>query len=557
MQYRMLKIKLKRAVRDLFWFSGVLALLLLLLNVVINLYVGYMFKKQIDDFERNSAGFYRIEYRKPRINIFLNRITLKKFHLIPKPEMNGKPGHLNQPSSYIEVELPLLKIKGISLYKYIFFKTLNVRRMVIKGAHFKIFKGSEGKLVRESVDILKSNITLPLNLRSVFVKFCHFKNCSVSTIGNRNQKEAIGKFDLDFMLTNSKLDFHVLRTGHSILKPETLELTFNKIRINLPDRFYSVTIEEMGISAPLSKIWMHLAALNPRYPKYDFSRKLGYRTDRKSLQIKWAHFHGADVADLIEKSRFQAEQLSIRGVYWEFFRNKQVPRRTGIRPKKFPQEYLRNLKANIRVERVKISDGFIVYEEQAEIANKTAKIFFSKIKMDLENITNIPHYLSKRNDLPIRASSRFMGKTDFSLKMRLSIQDRHDRFSFSGKMQSMNGSLINPILNNNAIHLESGKINRLFFQANGNRYEIRGRMRMFYNELKISLLSKRRSYKKEKLASFFINWIIQSNNPKRRKPLRTGNMYYQRKLSKSIFNLMWKSFLSGVKSSIGLKKRKK
>jgi hypothetical protein len=51
MQDRMLKNKLKRVVRDLFWFSGVLALLLLLLNVVINLYVGYLFKKQIDDFE--------------------------------------------------------------------------------------------------------------------------------------------------------------------------------------------------------------------------------------------------------------------------------------------------------------------------------------------------------------------------------------------------------------------------------------------------------------------------------------------------------------------------
>jgi hypothetical protein len=553
----MLKNKLKKAARGLLWFSGVLALLLLLLNFVINLYVGHLFKKQIDDFERNSAGFYRIEYRKPRINIFLNRITLKKFHLIPKPDLNGKPGHFNQPSSYIEAELPLLKIEGISFFKYIFFKTLNVRRIVIKGAHFKIFKSSEGGPVRKSGNIQKNIITLPLNLRSVLIKFCHFKNCSVSYVGSRNQKEAIKKFDLDFMLRNSKLDFHVLRTGHSILKPETLELTFNKIRINLPDRFYSVTIEEMGVSAPLSKIWMHLAALNPRYPKYSFSRKLGYRTDRKSLKIKWAHFHGADVADLIEKSCFQAEQLSIRGVLWEFFRNKQVPRRTGIRPKKFPQRYLRDLKVNIRVEKVKISDGFIVYEERAEIADKTAKIFFSQVKMDLENITNIPHYLSRRDDLPIRASSRFMGKTDFRVKMRLSILDRHDRFSFSGNMQSMNGSLINPILNNNAIHLESGKINRLFFQANGNRYEIRGRMRMFYNELKISLLSRRKSYKKEKLVSFFINWIIQSNNPRRRKPLRTGNMYYQRKLPKSIFNLMWKSFLAGVKSSIGLKKRKK
>jgi hypothetical protein len=179
------------------------------------------------------------------------------------------------------------------------------------------------------------------------------------------------------------------------------------------------------------------------------------------------------------------------------------------------------------------------------------------VKGEMENITNIKGISSGRNDLKIRASSKFMDKTDFHINLGMSVQDKLDRFTFSGNMGAINGSILNPILRNKSIHIKSGHLNGMSFQAWGNRFEARGKMALKYRKLNISLLKKRKPNRKDKLSSFFLNWIIPSNNPRKNKPIRIGNMHIRRKEAKSIFNMMWKSFLAGVKSSIGLKRSKR
>lgn len=549
------KHSIKKKIRLIIWISAVLLLFIMLMNFSANLYISHLFKEQVRKFESETSGFYKIKYGRIRVNILFNRITLNHFNLFPKSDLESKPISNPQPDRFYRIEFSLLKIKGVSLCKYIFSKSLNIRRLILKNPKITVFNRSGNASKSDMTRSLNRDITIPLKLRGILVRFIHIKNGSYSLVNHQKKRKTTNS--IDFIIRDLKLGFHLPRSGPPILKPESLDFIANRIKFNLPDKLYSVSIEEMGFSATMGKMWMRSLMLIPRYPKYSFSRKVGYRIARKSLKMEWLHLHGIDLAGLIKKNIFKSRLLSARGVHVEFFSNRQVPPRTGMIPRKFPQQYLRDLKLQLHIEKAKISNGYIGYEEGIDKSKKAARIFFSQVKIDIYNITNIPGISSGLNEIRIRASSKFMNRADFYLNIGLSIHDKRDRFTFGGNMKAIRGSILNPILRNNSIHIERGHLNSVYFQASGNHDETRGRMKLYYKKLKISLLRKRKLNRKDKLTSFFINRIIQSNNPRRHNHLRIGNMYYQRKRAKSIFNLMWKSFLAGVKSSIGLKKKKK
>ncbi len=550
--------KKKRRWGCIIWCLGVLSIVIILIHFMINIYLGILFKKHIERFEQKHAGLYHIEYKAPHVNLFTGSVTVKQFRLISNvfyEEPRVKP---EKDRNIWELDIPLLKLKGIGWVRYLFSQCLKIDKIVLKKARFKCFSSvGTDQDTSLAMGYKKKDISIPFRIESITVKSFSFQQCSLEMVQQKKTISQARIFDFDFSIVESNILCKPNEHSHSILDLKTLDFKIKDLKINLPDRMYSLHIQELGVSAPLSKIWMKTVEIIPRHKKFDFSRKLGYRKSRMCFNAKWLHFNSVQVGDIISMARFRSETLSIRGFHWEFYRDKRIPLRITHRPKQFPQELLRQLKFYIRVDLVRVSNGYIVYEEQGEMAKKPARIFFSDIQLNIANITNDPLLLKDNISIKIQGTAKLMGKSLFKPVLTIPIRDRHDRFYFSGSLQSIEVSELNPLFNNDAIHIESGTLNKLIFSASANRYRSRGWLKAHYNGLKISLLSKRNYTKKETIASFFANLIILSNNPRGRKPLRIGNMYFRREVPKSMLNLMWKSFLTGIKSSIGLKKRKK
>ncbi|MDZ7691302.1 MAG: hypothetical protein U5K69_09260 [Balneolaceae bacterium] len=103
------------------------------------------------------------------------------------------------------------------------------------------------------------------------------------------------------------------------------------------------------------------------------------------------------------------------------------------------------------------------------------------------------------------------------------------------------------------VRLSSGTINAMEFDMELDQAKASGKILLNYSDLKVELLEREQVKENEEkqLLSFLANTVkIKRNNSE--KPLREGEITFERDPHKSIFNYWWKSLLSGLKGSIGM-----
>jgi len=298
--------------------------------------------------------------------------------------------------------------------------------------------------------------------------------------------------------------------------------------------------------------------LIPRYKKFQFSRKKGYRTSRHSLKIDKIIFKDINFKDFFENQRFYTRSLTVENPLFDSFRDKNMPKNPKRKRKKYPQELLRELKFKLRIDDIKVSGGRIVYTELPINGKKSGKIFFNDIQANLKNVTNYPGLLKKKISIKMTAAAKIMGKSIFRTKLTIPVNNKKNLFMFSGSLEKTDLKIFNPMLLNNAhFRIDSGIVNQLNFSARADSSKAEGEMKLLYNNLKISIFKKEGEHTKRKIYSFLANVIIRKHNPKPGKSLRIGKIFYKREKPISMLKYIWKSLISGGQSSIGLKRSKK
>ena len=124
-------------------------------------------------------------------------------------------------------------------------------------------------------------------------------------------------------------------------------------------------------------------------------------------------------------------------------------------------------------------------------------------------------------------------------------------FDINGKLAGFNGTNINPIIEPLGMgSVKSGNINSYTFNIKGNDLKAEGDAVFLYDNLKIKLLKiKNGEIKNKSITSFAANILIKDQNPSNGNT-RTAKIAFQRIITKSFFNLVWKSLFDGFKKSL-------
>jgi len=335
------------------------------------------------------------------------------------------------------------------------------------------------------------------------------------------------------------------------------QATFMDPVYNTADGFYTFTARSVHISQAASSLEINGLEMVPRYKKGMFARKRGYRSTRLHLKTGRVLFNKVDFKDLFKNRRFHCGRLLIENPSLEIYRDKNVPKRRKPEIRKFPQQQLREAKFQLFLEHLGVTGGNLIYTERTQDKNRAGTVFFHDIRVDMTNVTNYPEKLEAGVPLELNASLAVIGKGLLTVSIKLPLADKRNRFDFSGTLGPMNMKLFNTMLIPAAnARIDRGRLDRLDFSASGNSWDIEGEMRFRYRNLKISLLKRTGSQKKRKFRSFLANMVIYESNPRRGK-LRVGKISYKKEMPMTIFTYMWKSLLTGLKSSLGLSKAKK
>lgn len=84
----------------------------------------------------------------------------------------------------------------------------------------------------------------------------------------------------------------------------------------------------------------------------------------------------------------------------------------------------------------------------------------------------------------------------------------------------------------------------------GDNYNAKGSETLLYEDLKIEVLKSDSSDNKKKgFQTFLANALMKNSNPTNG-VTKTEEINYQRDITKSFFNLVWKSIFSGAKKTV-------
>jgi hypothetical protein len=487
-----------------------IALILLTIHAFIDFFEKDIFDILVNHIEKTSGGLYIIHYDSVDLDFFQGRFYVKNLSIhLDKTMLANIKTAFPQKRTLVETTLPELKLEGISIFSLIFSQSLKMNKLSLKKGKLAIFKL-----------VAPGQIVLMFRVPKVSLQF------SQLTI----------------------YPYISFAAGESNLK----EPVFFTV-----DGFYTLRAKTVNLSKSRRSSFISLDSLEliPGYKKYEFARKKGHQSDRFELKVDNMTSRAVDFNDFFKNQRFYSQLLTIKNPRLEVFRDKNIPKKPNRPPRKFPQQLLRELEFKVRIDQLRVSNGYIDFIEHAKDQKRAGKVFVNEIQANIENVTNFPGTPEEKPSIELNASAKIMGKGSLKAGLTIPINDKKNAFNFSGSLGRMDMRVFNSILvSNSQIKIRSGIINRAEISARCDNRQAKGEMKLFYRNLKISLLKVKDGgdYKKRGFQSLMANIIIRQNNPKKGKPLKVGEILYIREQPISIFAFIWKSILSGFKSSVGL-----
>ncbi len=280
-----------------------------------------------------------------------------------------------------------------------------------------------------------------------------------------------------------------------------------------------------------------------------------YQLDYITLKTGSVAISGLDVAQYEKDSSFIANTITINKPVLTVYRDKKPPSSPFKKDKPLPVNMIKNIDLPVSVQSIQLDDGTITYSEKNGKSRQTGKLLLSNVSGTLGNIKNSD--LLAGDSLLLTFHASLMNAADISLSLKESYTDSLSGFLMTAQMNAADLSVLNPFLVPiSNVKIASGILDSVLFRAVGRQDVALGEMNMHYHKLRIQLVKDgdpEKSTFLQNVLSFIANtFVIRSNNTKRK-----GVIYYKHLSHQSFVNYIVKTTLSGISSSVGIKRYRK
>ena len=468
-----------------------------------------------------------VEYNAPK-----RSITINKF--LQTDEKRNK----------VLISLTKTKLLGLSTNSFIYNRQIKADSLITNGGIIGLYKSAHKQKGTETIDIdnkffdeaVVKNIVIGKTVLSIYNK------------ANENEKP--------LLLQNaqfSALNIDSIYSGTNVLKllgQSRWNFKADGISFITKDKVYKAQVGPFELDKSKKTIKINTASLLPLVSEAAFVNSLKVQTDLYNVSFKNIQFSGADLTALLEKKSIIAENLVFEPVL-KVFNDRTVTPDTESKLGKYPYQSMMKMPTEFYIKNVQIKNGYVSYRERGAISKNIGDVFFSNVNGSIANATNMESYIKQKNTMEVNVSAKFLNMALLSSQWKIPLNAKDGAFSITGNVASFNGINLNPVIEPLGMgSIKSGNIKRFDFNLKGNDIKATGEAVVLYNDLKIKLLKNKGSAITNKsVTSFVANIIIKDQNPSNGK-VRTGNIAFDRVMTKSFFNLIWKSLFDGFKKSI-------
>lgn len=491
-------------------------------------------KKRIEKLiDKKTPSHLQISYTNLHLNIAFGNISLDSV----KIEFFNTDTLKKQ----AELKIEKLTFKDIGYFNLVLNNTISLQQLIID-------KPSLRYVVGKKIPPSKSQEQNPNRLsKSIIISELNVVDGKIE-IQNLSNKELaiVNKF-------NSTIKNGVVNT--ETLKNK-IPFTYSDYELSTKNIFLDLgRYEKLEIESIISKneeLTIHNFNLRPKYSKVELSKHLPYERDHISLTIPKTTVKKLRIGFAEDQLFIKSPKIQINTPRIEIYRDKRV--KDDLSSKPLYSKLLRTATAIINITEVKLTDGYISYEERLETNIDPEKLFFSKLNATIDKINNTPLAKEKTS---IKAETMVMNKTPLQLNWSFYASDVSDSFTASGNFKNLNIVSLNPFLKSNLRAQAEGDMHTMYFTISGNSIKSTGNMKMKYDNFKFRILRKDR-LGVNKLLTKIGNIFINDGSATDSEGYRYGAIEVERDPTKSFFNYLWLNVKEGMLNTLtgkGVKKK--
>jgi hypothetical protein len=520
-------------------------------------YYGNLVRKFIvEAVDRESRGIYKADIGGVYLNLLSGDLTVRNIKLIPDTSgyRNRLAGDSLSPLLF-GLSMERITVEDFRIMDALRHKKIGVKSIILRSPSVTVYryKATVKKPVEKKSPGIMS-IPLPKGWNSIWIGELKLHRGNMSIIDlSGDSVRSFSVPNCEIAISNILVDS--LHLGNDrLFNADDIQVELDSLKFRTKNGMNDISLGKIGFSTGKNRMFVSGLKLLPLYNNYDYSRKIGWQTDRMEIYAGTVSLERVDFRDLLFTGKFSAGLLAIDSLTIDDYRDKRIPRKRGVKPP-MPHEALRNLKLYLKIDTVFLTNGKAVYSEQT--GKEPGKLFFDKMEAKLTGLTNDSALLAGGLISELNGTMWLMGKGKIQLHVGFWFGDRKNAFRFSATMGEIDLREINPMLAKLLpAEVVSGKVKKLVIpEAIANDDFAKGKLSFYYNDLKIAMKTEKESTWnsiKKGVVNFVANDLVVNNdNPTASGKMKEGYIYFERDKSKSIINFIWKSTLSGLKSTMG------
>jgi hypothetical protein len=316
------------------------------------------------------------------------------------------------------------------------------------------------------------------------------------------------------------------------------------------DSTFHVALQSFHLGYKDKSIKLNGFTFEPNVSHAVLQKKSPYQKTEFSVKVGDLNITGLDFDTLIYSRKLFIDEISIDKVDLSLYKDKSKP----VDKNKFPQYIGQKIMAiplPMRVKNVKTTNVNLVNVERKE-DGKSARVTVERGTLEAKNITN----LDKEELLTLNASAYIENKV--LIKLAVAYSYKNPQFSLDVRAGRFNLLDLNQLLlAYTPAKISKGTVDQIALSGTVYRTSATGTMKFLYHDLEVDLKLTDKKWQNSVVA-FAANTYLSANNPPSAGiPPKVMKYQVQRDMNKGGFNVILKSFLSGMKETMIMSKENK
>ena len=538
---------------------SVLVVIILAVILSLNLIIASLIRGKINTVLEKNNTRYEVSLGGVGGNIFFGNIRLKDVKIKPDSLMLAElKAGTSAAHVLVDAEIPLLRLAGVGLYEAIVDQNVSIRKIEIKRANIKLYRGDKPKDVAPKPPP-ENNKPIPsfdpdsiylknlggLNIGSLVLEDNYFEFYDVT-----NDRQILSNAISELEFTGFYINKYPDNPHVFYLDAKESKLEIKSEEFEVPGGYYKLSLDKMRFHMSDTSLHIENFKFKPTYAdKFKMAAEFKYTKKIYDVTIRKIDLHQFYIAKFVRTGDFYIDSIDIYNIDLEILKDKRYPFDESLRPKLI-NEALRTMKMNMHIRNVQIHESHLLYQEKEEGAKDLMTVTLGALNVFIENISSVKDSTRSGKPMLISLNARLMEKPQLNVNFVLPLNSSSDTFYFSGSLGSAKLNLFNkaalPAL---SAKFTSGELQSLSFKGSANRTYSKGEMTMLYSDLN-GEVTKKDHKSTSKFLSWAANVVLKTSNPNHKGKTRVALLQFDRVMYKGFGNFIWKTLQTGIVNTI-------